>query len=74
MTTTWRCCENLQKKPLSESDQGAAKALGKLIDRRQSALQKEALALGERLYADKPKHFTRQLRAHWEKWHRSDRG
>jgi CHAD domain-containing protein len=37
-----------------------------LIDRRRGELQAEAFALGERLYAEKPKHFARRIGAYWE--------
>ena len=62
--------ERLQQEPSALSDRSAADALAKLIDRRQDELQKKALTLGERLYADKPKQFTRQLHCHWQEWRR----
>jgi len=40
--------------------------LADLIDRRRSELQAEAFALGERLYAEKPKAFVARVRALWE--------
>jgi CHAD domain-containing protein len=40
--------------------------LDDLIARRRRELQAEAFALGERLYAEKPKHFARRLGAYWE--------
>jgi CHAD domain-containing protein len=41
-----------------------------LIERRQAALLAEALGLGERVYAEKPKAFERRLRAYWRAWRR----
>ena len=37
-----------------------------LVGRRRRELQAEAFALGERLYAEKPKHFARRIGAYWE--------
>ena len=39
-----------------------------LIAARQDELLHEALALGARLYAEKPKHFRRRMRAYWRAW------
>jgi CHAD domain-containing protein len=36
-----------------------------LVDYRRGELQSEALALGERLYAEKPKAFIRRIRRYW---------
>jgi CYTH domain-containing protein/CHAD domain-containing protein len=41
-----------------------------LIEARQTRLLDEALGLGERLYAEKPKRFQRRLRAYWRAWKR----
>jgi hypothetical protein len=35
------------------------------VERRRSELQDEAMALGERLYADKPSAYLRRLRRFW---------
>lgn len=42
--------------------------LAAAIDRRQQELAGEALALGRRLYAERPKQFSRRLRRYWEAW------
>lgn len=42
-----------------------------LIDRRRGELQGEATRLGQRLYAEKPRAFTRRLQVYWQAW-RSD--
>jgi CYTH domain-containing protein/CHAD domain-containing protein len=39
-----------------------------LIGARQAQLLEQALGLGERLYAEKPKHYRRRLRAYWRAW------
>lgn len=39
-----------------------------LIDHRQAELQTAARFLGERLYAEKPKHLTRRLETYWDAW------
>jgi CHAD domain-containing protein len=43
-----------------------------LIERRREELQDKALALGERLYADKSKTFVHGLERHWTEWHRRE--
>ncbi len=43
-------------------------AIGALIETRQEELLEQALGLGERLYAEKPKHYRRRLRAYWRAW------
>jgi CHAD domain-containing protein len=40
--------------------------VGGLVTRRRSELQKEAFALGELLYAEKPKAFARRIGAYWQ--------
>ncbi len=53
-----------------EISAGSAAVLGELIERRQAALLSDALGLGERVYAEKPKAFERRLRAYWRAWRR----
>jgi CHAD domain-containing protein len=38
------------------------------IDRRRGELQFAAISLGERIYAEKPKRFTKRLEKRWEAW------
>jgi CHAD domain-containing protein len=45
-----------------------ARTLAKLAARRQGELLREALDLGTRLYAEKPKAFERRLEAYWLSW------
>jgi CHAD domain-containing protein len=49
-----------------------SKALLGLIARRQRELLAEAIPLGERLYAEKPKQFAGRLAAYWQAWHGQD--
>jgi CHAD domain-containing protein len=39
-----------------------------LIDRRRTELQTQAQPLGERLFAEKPKHLARRWRRYWKTW------
>lgn len=38
------------------------------IDRRQASLRRQALSLGSRLYAEKPRHFISRISAYWTLW------
>jgi hypothetical protein len=42
--------------------------LRRAINRRQDELLARALKRGERLYAKKPKAFTKRMRSHWRHW------
>jgi CHAD domain-containing protein len=44
-----------------------------LLDHRRGQLQAQAMLLGERLYAEKPKAFVRRVRAYWKAWRRQSR-
>ncbi len=39
------------------------------LDTQRSSLQRRALALGARLYSDKPTKFAKRLHRHWRQWH-----
>lgn len=47
---------------------GTRAELHHAIDRRRGQLQKKALKLGERLYADKPKQFHMKFAKYWDDW------
>jgi CHAD domain-containing protein len=47
-----------------------AKQLAKLAQRRQKELLGQALEIGERVYAEKPKRFEKRLRRYWRAWRR----
>jgi len=55
-----------------EASASTRAALDELIEARRGAWQDEALALGQRLYRDKPGVFVAQLGACFERWHASD--
>jgi CHAD domain-containing protein len=40
-----------------------------LLDHRRRQLQAQAMLLGERVYAEKPKQFRRRIHAYWKAWH-----
>jgi CYTH domain-containing protein/CHAD domain-containing protein len=60
--------EDLAERP--EVDAAHRETLKKLIEARQDELLGEARALGDRVYAEKPKAFGRRLRAYWRAWRR----
>jgi CHAD domain-containing protein len=47
---------------------GEAKRLAKLAQRRQKELLRQALEIGERVYAERPKRFEKRLRRYWLAW------
>ncbi|HET7591084.1 MAG TPA: CHAD domain-containing protein [Solirubrobacterales bacterium] len=55
--------EDLRGRNLGEAETAALEAA---IDRRQEELAVAAFALGARLYAERPKDFSRRLREYWE--------
>jgi CHAD domain-containing protein len=58
----------LASSPDEFGGQARLEKLFDLIDRRRRELAAEAFALGQRLYADKPKDFTGRLRDYWRAW------
>jgi hypothetical protein len=38
------------------------------IDRRRSKLQRDARKLGDRIYTERPKAFTRRVESYWDAW------
>lgn len=57
--------EDLHQRKLGEEE---TRALEAAIDRRQEGLAEEAIALGHRLYAERPQDYSRRLRLYWEAW------
>lgn len=57
--------EDLHERRLGEEE---TRALEAAIDSRQEQLAAEALDLGQRIYAERPKDFTRRLRRYWQAW------
>ena len=50
-------------------DRATMHTLADLIAHRRALLQEEAMALGHRLYAEKPRKFVDRLREYWRSWH-----
>jgi CHAD domain-containing protein len=50
------------------AEPGERRNLAELIDRRRGELQFAAISLATRIYAQKPKKFTRRLSARWTDW------
>jgi CHAD domain-containing protein len=50
-------------------DRATMHTLADLIANRRALLQEEAMALGHRLYAEKPRKFVDRLREYWRAWH-----
>ncbi|HZO07158.1 MAG TPA: CHAD domain-containing protein [Solirubrobacterales bacterium] len=53
---------------LASREIGSKARMTELIGQRQGELLGEALALGERLYAEKPKAFGKRVHAYWSAW------
>jgi CHAD domain-containing protein len=49
---------------------GRREVLSALVERRQEELLEEALALGSRLYAEKPRAFEARIETYWRAWRR----
>ena len=66
----WVLRERMSQHSDALPDEASRSALAALIDRRRQELQDCALALGERLYLEKPGDFTRRLGEYWLNWRR----
>jgi hypothetical protein len=60
--------DTLIKTPEQFGDARQLQLLVALIDRRRAELQAQALPLGRRLYAEKPRRMTKRLRQYWSVW------
>ena len=60
---------DLDERNLGEAETAALEAA---IDRRQRELAAAAIPLGRRLYAERPKDFSRRLRRYWRAWRSSE--
>jgi CHAD domain-containing protein len=60
--------EVVQRRRAVFSDPSHKRHLLEEIDHRRAELQFAAISLGERIYADKPKRFTKRLAKCWEGW------
>lgn len=61
--------EDLHERNLGEEETATLEAA---IDRRQEELAAAAVPLGRRLYAERPRDFSRRLRRYWEAWRLSE--
>jgi CHAD domain-containing protein len=55
-------------KELPKEPKEDAEALIALAQKRQKELQMQALALGAKLYAEKPGSFCKRLKTYWKRW------
>jgi CHAD domain-containing protein len=60
--------EEAQRRREAFASPGDQRHLLQEIDQRRGELQFAAISLGERIYAEKPKRFTKRLEKHWEAW------
>jgi CHAD domain-containing protein len=54
------------------ADTGDERLFFELLDRRRGELQFAALSLGKRIYAEKPKRFTKAMRDRWLEWRKRE--
>ena len=64
--------ETIGGSPEDFSDGGGLAAVLGMAERRRRELQAEARAIGEKVYAEKPKAFTRRFRHYWDAWCREE--
>jgi CHAD domain-containing protein len=60
--------ETVQRRRAAFTDPSDKRHLLEEIDQRRGELQFAATSLGERIYADKPKRFSKRLEKRWEAW------
>jgi CHAD domain-containing protein len=60
--------EEAQRRRDAFSSAGDQRHLLEEVDQRRGELQFAAISLGERIYAEKPKRFTKRLHRRWEAW------
>jgi CHAD domain-containing protein len=60
--------ETVQRRRAAFADPSDKRHLIEEIDQRRGELQFAAISLGERIYADKPKRFSKRLEKRWEAW------
>ena len=58
----------VQRRRAAFADPGDKRHLLEEIDQRRGELQFAAISLGERIYADKPKRFTKAMERRWNAW------
>jgi CHAD domain-containing protein len=62
-------CDRLQATSERYGGQAQVRAACRLADDRRVMLEKRALRLGDRLYAEKPKAYAARMGAYWRVWH-----
>ena len=60
--------EEAQRRAAAFADPADQRHLLEQIDQRRGELQFAAISLGERIYDEKPKRFTKRLRRRWDAW------
>jgi CHAD domain-containing protein len=60
--------DQVQRRPAAFANPGDRRHLLEEIDQRRGELQFAAISLGRRIYAEKPKKFTKRLESRWEAW------
>jgi CHAD domain-containing protein len=60
--------ETLAADPLAYGGHRILKGVFAVIDRRSQELERQAFALGRKLYKDPPKVFTSRIEAYWKAW------
>lgn len=60
--------EQVQRRAAAFADPADQRHLLEQIDQRRGELQFAAISLGERIYAEKPKRFTKRLKRRWATW------
>src|ERR687897_3380463 len=60
--------DQVQRRPAAFANAGDRRHLLEEIDQRRGELQFAAISLGRRIYAEKPKKFTKRLESRWEAW------
>lgn len=60
--------DEVRRRPTAFADPADRRRALEQIDQRRGELQFAAISLGERIYAEKPKRFTKSLEKRWEAW------
>ena len=60
--------DQAQRRSAIFADPADQRHLLEQIDQRRGELQFAAISLGERIYAEKPKRFSKRLERRWEAW------
>jgi CHAD domain-containing protein len=61
-------CERMHKEPEKFGDDKAIQLFISLAERRQKELRENAISLGERVYAQKPRQFLQYMSKLWDDW------